>query len=103
MIRTFTCNIGLPFYTTDEKVGVTLSVVCPIISVPVTLDGVKVGEATASRHTTLGYLYESFHLFVVIQTEVDGIVEKLQSRDFTVEPISELVKDQEVLKEIKLV
>lgn len=52
MIRTFTCNIGLPFYTTDEKVGVTLSVVCPIISVPVTLDGVKVGEATVSRQTT---------------------------------------------------
>ena len=40
---------------------------------------------------------------MVIQTEVDGIVEKLQSRDLTVEPVSELVKDQEVLKEIKLV
>lgn len=27
MIRAYTCNIGLPFYVADDKVGVTLSVV----------------------------------------------------------------------------
>lgn len=103
MIRAYTCNIGLPFYVADDKVGVTLSVVCPISVVPVYLNGEKVGDATASRQTTLGYLYESFYLFVVIQTERDDIFAKLQSTDLTVEPVSEVENGKEILKAIKLV
>ena len=53
--------------------------------------------------STLGYLYESFYLFVVIQTERDDILAKLQSMDLTVEPVSEVENDKEILKAIKLV
>lgn len=103
MIRAYTCNIGLPFYVADDKVGVTLSVVCPILAIPVYLNGEKVGDATVTRQTILGYLYESFYLFVVIQTERDDIIAKLQSMDLTVEPVSEVENDKEILKAIKLV
>lgn len=103
MIRAYTCNIGLPFYNTDETVGVTMSVICPILCIPVYLDGQKVGDATVSRHSTIGYLYESFYLFTVIQTERDDIISKLQSMELTVEPVAEVENDKEILKAIKLV
>lgn len=40
---------------------------------------------------------------MVIQTERDDILAKLQSMDLTVEPVSEVENGKEILKAIKLV
>ena len=99
----YQCNVSLPFYSSDDKVGVTYHATAPNKLVPLLIDGEEVGSVEVERCTTVGYLYEQVHLALKIYTKDQSIIDRLRCGELVPEPVSKSVEDTEIITHIKLV
>lgn len=99
----YQCNVSLPFYSSDDKVGVTYHATAPKGFIPLLKDGEEVGSVEVERCTTVGYLYEQVHLALKIYVKDQTIIDKLRCGEFVPEPVSAIVGDTEIVTHFMLV
>lgn len=99
----YQCNVSLPFYASDDKVGVTYHAAAPKGLIPLLRDGVEVGKVAVDRRTTVGYLYEQVHLALKVYVEDKTIIDKLRCGEYIPQPVSRIEGDAEIVSHIMLV
>ena len=99
----YQCCVSLPFYSSDDTVGVTFNVETHEGLVPVYADGVLVGKASVSRQVTVGYLFEHVDLSVKMYLDRPMDIEALRSGNLVPQPVATTVEGVERIELFKLV